>query len=155
MLRKRFLLLAFASFLVSACGDSGGSVHVMEERSLNGTPKKTWEKIGAFNDMSWHPAVERTEMSEDGSKRTLFLKGGGEILEKLIDYQDGASYKYEILEGPLPVENYVSTLYIKPDDDGGTIIVWESDFDPIQGVSEDDAAEAIRGVYRGGLDNLR
>ena len=72
-----------------------------------------WDKIGNFNALpDWHPAVERSELEEGGTLRRLHLVGGGEILEKLERSDDGKSYTYSIVEGPLPVMNYTSTLLV-------------------------------------------
>lgn len=154
MFSKKYALLAIFSLLLTSCGN-GGSVSVTETQEVPQSPGKVWQKIGAFNDLGrWHPAVARTEMSPDGSVRTLFLKGGGTINERLVDYSDGSFYEYEIIDGVLPVMNYVSTVAIEPSDNG-TMVTWSSTFDPAEGTTADKAEEVIRGVYRAGLDNLR
>ncbi len=66
--------------------------------------------------------MEKCEPGEkDGAKiRTLSLKGGGTIVEKLVEWSDtDHKYTYTILESPLPVADYTSTLSVKADDDGG------------------------------------
>ena len=74
-----------------------------------------WTKIGDFCGISnWHPAIEKCALSADGKMRTLSLKGGGTIVEKLEKRDDaGHSYSYSIVEGPLPVANYVSTIGVR------------------------------------------
>src|SRR5450759_544153 len=64
-----------------------------------------WAKIGDFCGIGkWHPAIEKCALSADGKTRTLSLKGGGTIIEKLEKRDDAAhSYSYSIVEGPLPV----------------------------------------------------
>ena len=45
---------------------------------------QVWDKIGSFNALpDWHPAVERSELEDGGTRRRLHLVGGGEILEQL------------------------------------------------------------------------
>lgn len=152
--KKNLASLLFVTLLMTACG-SEGSINVIETKDVGKTPGKVWEQIGAFNDLGrWHPAVAKTRMSEDGSIRTLFLNGGGEINERLIDYNDGVSYKYEIIDGVLPVMNYVSTIAVEPTENGSRV-TWESNFDPKDGTTAKKAEEVIRSVYRGGLDKLR
>src|SRR6266436_2875442 len=55
----------------------------------------------------WHPLVADCKESQEGGAtfRTLTLKDGGTIKEKLTD-KDDFSYSYEIVESPLPVKNY-------------------------------------------------
>jgi hypothetical protein len=113
-----------------------------------------WDKIGEFNALpDWHPAVERSELEEGGTRRRLHLFGGGEILEQLERSEDGKSYTYSIIEGPLPVKNYTSTLKVVEGADGKTEVEWSSSFDPVG--SAEDAANAVRGIYEAGLDNLK
>jgi hypothetical protein len=113
-----------------------------------------WETIGQFNALpDWHPAVEKSELEAGGTQRRLHLVGGGQILEQLERSEDGQSYTYSILEGPLPVKNYTSTLRVKEGPDGKAEVEWSSSFDPVG--SAEDAAEAIRGIYQAGLDNLK
>lgn len=154
MFSKKYTLLAVFSLFLASCG-SDSSVSVTETQEVSMSPSKVWEQIGAFNDLgNWHPAVAKTEMSEDGSVRTLFLQDGGTINERLVDYSDGSFYEYEILDGVLPVMNYVSTISIEPSNNG-TMVTWSSTFEPAEGVTAAKAEEVIRGVYRAGLNNIR
>ncbi|ODN69439.1 SRPBCC family protein [Methylobrevis pamukkalensis] len=99
--------------------------------------------------------MEKCELSEkDGASfRTLSLKGGGTILEKLVSRDDAAmTYTYTIVESPLPVANYESTLTVKAED-GGSEIEWEGEFDA-KGASDDDAKKVIEGIYTSGIDGI-
>ncbi len=116
-----------------------------------------WRTIGGFNALpDWHPAVEKSEQSEEGGTkiRRLTLVGGGEIVEKLekVD-EDERVYTYTIMEGPLPVANYRATIRVRARN-GGCTVEWSSEFDPA-GASESEAAAAIRGIYEAGFENLR
>ena len=127
--------------------------------NLGEQAKTVWDMIGGFNALpDWHPAVQRSEIEGDGtgSIRTLHLVGGGTITERLEQQdEDGRSYSYSILSGPLPVANYTATIRLKDAPDGsGCVVEWESDFEPA-GAPETDAVKAIQGVYAAGLDNLK
>lgn len=65
---------------------------------------KLWELIGQFNGLpNWHPAIEKSELEEDGKVRRLTLVGGGSIVERLERVDDNEHlYRYSILESPLP-----------------------------------------------------
>ena len=66
-----------------------------------------WATIGGFNALpDWHPAVEKSELDEQGgiTVRKLSLAGGGTILEKLEQVDENERvYSYSIMESPLPV----------------------------------------------------
>ncbi len=114
---------------------------------------QVWDLIGGFNALpDWHPAVERSELEEGGSKRRLHLIGGGEIVEELKAMDDsGRSYSYSILSSPLPVMNYRATITVREDADGNAIVDWAGEFD----ASADNANDVIKGIYDAGLENLR
>lgn len=128
--------------------------HVSKDTA--GSASGVWAAIGDFCGIgSWHPAVASCELSEkDGATmRTLTLKDGGKILEKQTAFDAGAmSYSYEIVESPLPVANYKSTIKVV-DKDGGATIDWSGTFDA-KGASDDDAVKTIAGIYQAGVDSL-
>ncbi|MFQ5761036.1 MAG: SRPBCC family protein [Acidiferrobacterales bacterium] len=118
---------------------------------------KLWELIGQFNGVpNWHPAVEKSELEEDGKVRRLTLVGGGSIVERLEQIDDNEHlYRYSILESPLPVADYVAEIRVHQNEDGtGSTIEWSSEFKP-KDVSVQQATEVIQGIYQTGLDNLK
>lgn len=122
---------------------------------LKVAPQQVWDLIGGFNTLpDWHPAVEKSELTEEGSMRTLSLVGGGTITEKLVRKSDDERvYTYTIENSPLPVANYTSTISVKDDGKGNAHVEWSSEFNP-EGASESDAVEVIKGIYQAGFDNL-
>ena len=124
--------------------------------NLNVSPEKLWEMIGGFNALpDWHPAVEKSELEEEGSVRRLSLAGGGTIIEKLEKIDDNERlYSYTIVDSPLPVDNYTSTIRVKDDGSGNSTVEWSSEFSP-KDVPENDAVEVIQGIYQAGFDNLK
>jgi len=56
------------------------------------------------------------------------------------------------VNSPLPLSNYTSTITVR-DTDEGTVVDWSSEFDPIGG--ENDAMNAVQGIYQAGFDNLK
>ena len=118
-------------------------------------PAQAWAAIGEFCGIGdWHPAVEKCVLSEKDGKplRTLSLKGGGTIVEELVARDDAEmSYTYAILESPLPVANYESTIRMSRS--GGTVIVWTGTFDA-KGAPDAKAVAVIEGIYQAGLDSL-
>ena len=115
-----------------------------------------WRLIGQFNAIpEWHPAVSSSKLEEGGRIRRLSLLGGGEIVERLEQIEEGDRlYRYSIISGPLPVANYTATLRVKDDGNGKALVEWSSEFDPA-GATESDAMSAVQDVYKVGMDNLR
>lgn len=132
------------------------ALEAAKQIEVKATPAATWAAIGDFCGIaSWHPAVAKCVLSEqNGAKlRSLSLNGGGAIVEKLTAFDDGKmSYSYEIVESPLPVANYASTLHVE-DSAGGALIVWTGSFDA-KDAPDAKAIEVIEGIYEGGLSSL-
>jgi len=152
--------------LLMACSAAGAlaagkTLSVTETIDLAAAPSQTWQTIKDFNGwQAWHPAFAGTEITQGqgnmkGTVRVLTAKDGAKFTEELVSY-DAASrtYQYRITASPLPIERYVSTLQVKANP-GGSSVVWSSNFEVEPGASEDDVKKTITGVYRAGLDNLR
>ncbi len=124
--------------------------------NLNVTADEVWKLIGGFNTLpDWHPAIEKSELEEEGSMRRLSLAGGGTIMEKLEKLDDNERvYSYSIIDSPLPVSNYKATLRVKEDDEGMTTVEWSSEFEA-KGAAENEAMDVIAGIYQAGFDNLK
>ena len=107
-----------------------------------------WAVIGPFGSVAeWHPAIAEAEVIdlEGETHRHLTLRDGEKLLERLVEVGDHL-YRYEIAEGPLPVEEYRATLTCFPEGDGCRVF-WSSTFE-----SDDPAADAlIAGIYEAGL----
>lgn len=141
---------------------------VTETVEVNAPADKVWAVLGNFQDMSWHPAIAKTEGSggnEKDAKRVLTLKPGGTIAETLTKYDAaGKSLSYEITAVDvkvLPVSNYSSTLSVE-DKGGKSVVEWRSAFyrgflnnDPPPELSDEAAVKAIKGVFRSGLDAVK
>ena len=114
-----------------------------------------WSTIGNFNALQdWHPAVEKSELEDGGTRRRLHLVGGGEIVEELKAKDDsGRNYTYTILSSPLPVANYKSTITVNQDADGNAVVEWAGEFEPVGAASE--AENVIQSIYDAGLQNLK
>ncbi len=123
---------------------------------LNVAPEEVWKLIGGFNTLpDWHPAIEKSELEEEGSMRRLGLAGGGTIIEKLVKLDDKERvYSYSIIDSPLPVANYTASISVKDDGTGNTTVEWSSEFDA-KNAAENEAMDVIAGIYQAGFDNLK
>jgi hypothetical protein len=153
------LMLAAATTTGALAADKTFSV--IEKVDLSAAPAKTWDTIKDFKGwQAWHPAFADTVMTKGegnskGSVRELTTKDGAKFIEELVMH-DAASrtYQYRIIESPLPITSYVSTLEVRSGHNGGSTVVWSSHFGVKAGASDDEMKKTIAGVYRAGLDNL-
>jgi len=153
---------------LTAFADQAKELTVKEEVMINAPASKVWEKVSNFGDLgAWHPAVKKTEIlsgtnNKKGAVRLLTLQDGGTIKEELENYNPKSmSFKYQILEGVLPVSNYVSTVTVMAHGDK-THVTWKGNFkrkdlsdSPATGSDDEAATKTMTSVYRGGLDNLK
>lgn len=117
--------------------------------------EQLWQLIGGFDTVpNWHPAIEKSELQEEGRVRILSLVGGGEIVEILRGHDDNEkAYSYEITDSPLPVSGYIAEIKVINRGQGKSTFNWTSKFSP-KGVAESEAIDVISGIFQAGFDNL-
>ena len=156
----RMMRLALAASVAVAIGSgSAYAITVKKRIEAPGLPADVWVVAGETfcTIKTWHPAVAACEETKEGEVtfRTLTLKDGGKIKEMLTGTEDLA-YTYEIIESPLPVKNYSSKLWVEEDDEPDrSVIYWQSEFDPADGTSEDDAKKVITGILGDGVKGIK
>ena len=126
-----------------------------EEGELGAGIDEVWKLVGDFGGFVEAMGIP-VELTGDGvgSTRTIAM-GPSPTIERLETLDnENKRLQYSLLQGPLPVENYLSTMQLSPIDSGRTRIEWSSEFDPA-GMPEADAIEAIRGIYKGGIAGLQ
>ncbi len=92
---------------------AASGISVRQTAKVEKAEKDVWAKIGAFCAIKdWHPALAGCEESKEGDAtfRTLTLKDGGKIKEKLTGTSE-TGYTYQIVEGPLPVKDYFASFF--------------------------------------------
>lgn len=133
-------------------------VHVDEDK-VEAEKTALWNQFGGWCAIAeWHPAITGCEESKEGDDvfRTLTLKDGGKIREKLVDTSP-TSYKYVILESPLPVKNYEAQFSVTPDDDDldEVNIVWAATYDAADGKEASEARKTIDGIFKDGIASIK
>ena len=116
-----------------------------------------WSCIRRFNGLpDWHPAIRSSEVVEGesefapGAVRVLTGTDGSTFRERLVALDDARrALTYEIVDSPLPVSGYRSTLRVRPvADTGGAFLTWSATFDAAGGHTPDEAVTAIaEGAY--------
>lgn len=144
---------------------------VTETIEINASAEAVWAIVGNFADAYvWLPMVESSEGeggNTAGATRVLTLEGGARIFETLKKHDDTKmSYSYKIPVknhdvAILPVNNYSSTITVKPTD-SGSIVTWKGAFyrgypnnDPPPELNDEAAVAAVTGVYQAGLASLK
>lgn len=128
---------------------------VREDGELGAGIDEVWKVVGDFAGFVEAMGIPvETDGEGVGSTRTIAM-GGSSTIERLESLDnDSKTLQYSLIQGPLPVENYLSTMQLSPVGDSRTRIEWSSEFDAA-GISDADAIEAIRGIYKGGIAGLQ
>jgi hypothetical protein len=93
----------------------------------------------------------------------LTVKDGPTFTEELLAINNSSmALTYNIIESPLPLDHYLSTITVKPNGSGGSTVTWIGTFvrknprDSLpEGESDAGAVKFIAGAYAGGLQNLK
>jgi hypothetical protein len=123
-------------------------------------PDRAWSLVRDFQAIrDWHPAVGSCELMRDGGDtvRVLTTKDGAVLREKLLEQDDAKRrYTYTMVESPLPVADYRSTIEVRPAGQDGTrsSIVWQGRFTATI-PDEEKAMTVVAGIYEAGLEELR
>lgn len=166
---KKFLaLIALATLSFSAAAHGPTPQKVEKSIVIKAAPAKTWALVKDFGNIhTWHPAIASTKLEKKGEEtfRTLSLKGGGEIVEKLRSVDDkDMKLKYEIVSGVAPVADYNSVMTVTAGPGAGeSTVTWVGRFyrtyklnPPIpEGQDDETATKFVTGVYDGGLANMK
>jgi hypothetical protein len=129
--------------------------HVQVQGEIGASADAVWALVGDFGGfVKALGAPVDLEGEGIGTLRTIKF-GSKAVVERLEELDDDAQrITYTILEaGPLPVRDYRATMQLASGEAGCTL-TWFSDFEP-EGVSEEDAVKAVRGVYDGGIAGLQ
>jgi carbon monoxide dehydrogenase subunit G len=117
-----------------------------------------WEKLSDFGGLaSWMPGVKSCELKGEGigAVRTLVM-GPMKIVERLESFDaDGRRLSYSLLEGPMPLRNFLATIQVTETRPSGCRVEWSAAFDLPEGVSEKQIAPGLEGGYGGALKALK
>ena len=139
-----------------------------QDITINAPPAKVWALVKDFaNWQKWHPDIVsiKTQTKDDGLYRTITLKSGGTIIEKLRNADDGEmKLKYEAEEGAILASDYIGTITVKPGATAGqTTVNWLGRYyrlyklnPPIPAGQDDESADKAVGAFvNDGLTNLK
>ena len=129
---------------------------------LDAPVELVWAAVRAFDGVAnWNPGVAAARLESGsptgvGSVRHLDIVDGTVFRETLLAHSDLEHfYTYDIIEGPLPCRNYVSThRFVAITDGDKTLGIWESEFDCAP--EDEDDLETLVGdqIYVNGMRGL-
>ena len=167
-MRVAFGLLALLTF-AATWADPPKMLHVTETVEIKAPADKVWATLKDFDSLNkWHPGFSNDQLVSGsnnavGAVRKLTIKDGPSFTEKLLAFDDANhSFRYMIVDSPLPITNYSSTVSVRPGAAGMSKVIWRGAFrrkntsdNPPEAETDAGVTKLIQGVYRGGLDNLK
>jgi NADPH:quinone reductase-like Zn-dependent oxidoreductase len=139
-------------------------VTVVRSTVINAPIDEVWAFLRDFNAHDqWHPAVAESHIEEGkapdqvGCVRNFRLADGAQLREQLLALDDRhRTYTYCILDSPIPLVGYVSTVTLKPVSDGNrTFWHWRSTFHPPPERAAELARMVGEDIYVGGFAAAR
>ena len=126
--------------------------------------EQVWSVLRNFIGLTaWSNAVTGAHITNDkaadqvGAIRHLDIVDGSVFIETLVSLSDEEMFlKYDIVDGPIPVTNYVATMRVYPITAGNqTYATWSAEFDCPE--SARDAMQDVVGgqICAGGLQALK
>jgi hypothetical protein len=137
---------------------------VFRSAVIDAPAPQVWAIVRDFNGLpGWLPVAAESRIEQNarpdqiGCVRNFTLKDGGRIRERLLALSDfDFSMTYAILESPMGVEDYVSTLRLFPVTDGDRAYAeWSAEFNCPPAREADLGTLIGRNVFMGGLRALQ
>ncbi len=167
---KRFVVAMLGLLLSFAAAAENRSLLVVSEViQVKAEPAKVWNFLKRFDGLKdWHPLFSGSEIvsgkdGQLGAIRLLTIKDGPSFTEELLAVNEPAmAFTYSVIESPLPLDRYLSTMSVKPDGAGGSIVTWVGQFsrknpraNPPEAEGDAAVLGLITGAYQAGLQNLK
>lgn len=154
--------------LASSCAfaEDWSTLNTYKTISVNAPAATAWGVVSRWDALeSWCPAFVSTEIqsggNDVGSVRAITLKDGPTFTEELLALDGNArSYKYKIIESPLPIVEYVSTVRVLDMGDHSTI-VWLASYkrrakdNPTDETNDAAMMNLVGGLYDACLGNAK
>jgi len=124
---------------------------------------EVWALMRDFDGLPlWHSAFSKSFIEESnppdkvGCIRNFTLTTGESVRERLLTLCDFDKVcRYALLDGPLPMRDYVATFQLVPVTDGDrTFIEWHAGFFTDE-ASGDDVTRKIEEIFQEGFDTLK
>jgi NADPH:quinone reductase-like Zn-dependent oxidoreductase len=140
------------------------TVNIMRSAVIDAPAADVWHLLRDFNGHDkWHPAVASSQIEEGepgdlvGGIRAFRLQDGGFLREQLLSLSDrDMAISYCLLEAPMPLNDYVAHLRLRPVTDGNRcLITWESHFEPPLAQAQSLTQLVATAIYEAGIAALQ
>jgi hypothetical protein len=133
----------------------GGKGTVTKTLDLPASASDVWEVVGDFNGLArWNAGVARSDLSNEGQRRTITLKAGGTVVEDLVDYDwAGRRCIYRIVESAVPVVQHRATISVVDRGPGRCTVQWSCEFYP-RNTDVETVSAIFSGIFDRGLKQL-
>ena len=108
--------------------------HVEDKLRVNLPAQKVWEVLGDFSSIErFSTAVERSPILEGkrsglGTKRKCDFYDGTSVIEEIIDYQEGKSFKIKVTEYSMPLKSLYAEMKVEGVDANASDISMSMEF---------------------------
>jgi hypothetical protein len=119
---------------------------------------QVWSVIGPFCAIKdWHPVVGTCTLDKATAPvRTIVMKDGKTtfVEPQIARNESSRFYAYTFKSSPFPVTHYMGTVWVVPNTDRSSTVLWTGTYTPFDG--KDAEAEAdFAGVFESGLAALK
>ena len=126
---------------------------------IDASADKVWTLVSDFGGIDTYlPPVARSEGSGSGvgMERQCTFHDGAQISETLLAMDhDERSLKYDVHDpNPFPFEGYTATMQVNDLAGGGSELVWSAEY-TATGMSDQEVADMLDGLFQQGVDGLR
>jgi hypothetical protein len=129
---------------------------VHEEGEIGASVDEVWKLVGDFGGFPAAMGVPVTLEGEGVGQTREIAMGGDSTVERLEELDEGDTrIVYSIVKGPLPVENYRSTMKLEAAGEDRTKLLWSSTFDVPAGADVDGTTGVVHAIYKGGIGGLQ
>lgn len=166
-MKKFFALMALAAFSATAFAHGPTPQKLDERIVINAEPAKVWAMVKDFGKAeAWMSTVASTKTEKKGADtfRTMTLKNGGKVTERIKNIDDKKmKIKFEFVSGG-PVTNFNPYIMVSPGSNPGESKVryfhrfyrFFPNNPPIpEGQDDASAVKFVTETYGGTLDNLK
>jgi hypothetical protein len=124
---------------------------VMVTGEIDAPVEALWKVVSNFGEIAWMQGLDKFEVSGEGPGMIRHVyAGGADAIQEQLEFidEDARRLGYTIIvNNPMPVSDYHATCTAVDLGNGRSRLDWGCTFTPTEGVAEDAAGGAMKGMY--------